>query len=102
MKILAIHADYIKFKALKKALKDAPEASKDQVEVKDCLVVFTSVEKGDEKNKEATVERLVHEIRGISVQVKEKNIIEAPQLEAKEEAKAPEAKEDNTTSLNSP
>ena len=47
MKILTIHADYIKYKPLKQAIKDAEEVSDKEVNVKECLVVFTAVEKGD-------------------------------------------------------
>src|SRR3989344_4646127 len=50
MKILTLHCDYINFKALKKALKDALELSaseKKAYTIKECLVVLTAVEKGD-------------------------------------------------------
>ena len=51
MKILTLHCDYIKFKALKKAVKDAEELKdKDGKEVKECLVVLTAVEQGDNKD----------------------------------------------------
>jgi hypothetical protein len=48
MKILTLHCDYITFKANKKAFKDAPtdEDMKEHT-VKDCLVIWTSVEQGD-------------------------------------------------------
>ncbi len=49
MKILALHCDYIKYKALKKALKSIPDLeSKEEVVVDECLVVMTAVEKEDE------------------------------------------------------
>ena len=50
MKILTLHCDYIRFQALKKALKDIPdlqEKDKKEHEVKECLVVLTAIEKGD-------------------------------------------------------
>ena len=50
MKILTLHCDYIKFQALKKALKNIPDLSekdKKEHEVKECLVVLTAIEKGD-------------------------------------------------------
>ena len=78
MKILTLHVDYIKFRPIKKALKDAGEVDKTQKEVKDCLVVLTSVEKNDEANKEAIVKRLIHEINDIASQIKTKSIVLYP------------------------
>src|SRR3989338_581097 len=78
MKILTIHSDYIKFKAVKKAIKDIPEADKTEKTVKECLVVLTAVEKKDENNKEAIVKKLVHEIKDISSQLKTDNIVLYP------------------------
>ena len=52
MKTLNLHCDYIKFKALKKALKSVDEIAPNQKlkgESKDCLVVMTAVEKSDSK-----------------------------------------------------
>ncbi len=51
MKILSLHCDYIKFKAVKKALKSASlEGQQEQAEVKEPLVIFTAIEKQDELN----------------------------------------------------
>ena len=52
MKTLNLHCDYIKFNALKKALKSIEDIAPNQAqegESKDCLVVLTAVEKGDTK-----------------------------------------------------
>jgi len=52
MKTLNLHCDYIKFKALKKALKnvaDLSEEEKKEKHVKDCLVVLTAVEKNRQR-----------------------------------------------------
>lgn len=78
MKILTLHVDYIKFKALKKALKSIDELSekeKKEQEIKEALVVLTAVEKGDGKE---SVSKLVSEIKNISEQVKTKNIVLYP------------------------
>jgi len=50
MKILSLHCDYIKFKAVKAALKGAvlEKGEEKAVEIKEPLVVFTAVEKQDE------------------------------------------------------
>ena len=53
MKILSLHCDYIKFKPVKKALKNPEELSKErekEIQVKDCLVIFTAVERHDSLN----------------------------------------------------
>ncbi len=62
MKILSLHCDYIKFKPLKKAIKDSQELSEEQkkeVEVKDPLGIFVAVEKSDEGNLKKIIDNLV-------------------------------------------
>lgn len=69
MKILCIHADYIRYKATKKAIKSVPDADKTEKEVKDCLVVFTAVENGDEKDKKKIVDKFLKEVNNIAKQL---------------------------------
>lgn len=79
MKILSLHCDYIRFKGLKTALKNIEEIAPRQKldgESKDCLVVMIAVEKND--NSKETVEKLVENIKGISSQVKTKNVVLYP------------------------
>jgi len=78
MKILSLHCDYIKFQAKKKAIKDAEEASDKEHEIKECLVILTAVEKGDEKNTEEISKKLVEQIKDIANQVKTSNIVLYP------------------------
>ena len=78
MKILAIHSDYIKFEPTKKALKDAEEVEKKQSMMKDCLVVFSSVEKEDEANVPGVIDKLVDEIKKQARQVKVDKIVLYP------------------------
>ncbi len=76
MKILSLHVDYIKFKPLKKALKEPEklkEADKKEKEVKEALVIFTAVEKGDVNEKD-----LVKNIKDIAKQLKVKRIVLYP------------------------
>ena len=81
MKILSLHADYIKFKPLKKALKNTRELSekeKNGEEINgDPLVILTTVERGDE-NIKAIVKKYVDNIKEIVLQVKTKNIVLYP------------------------
>ncbi|MEA3248248.1 MAG: threonine--tRNA ligase [Nanoarchaeota archaeon] len=78
MKTLNLHCDYIKFKALKKALKSIEEIAPNQNlegESKDCLVVLIAIEKRD-SNK--TLIKLIEDIEKISTNVKTKNIVLYP------------------------
>ncbi len=80
MKILCLHCDYIKFKALKKALRNPEELTsewKEGVLVEDSLVVLTAIEKQDEGNVNV-VEEFVNEIVSVSGQVGCKNIVLYP------------------------
>ncbi len=78
MKTLNLHCDYIKFKALKKAIKTIDEIAPNQTpesEVKQCLVVLIAVEKSDTKE---IVPELVESIKKISTDVKTQNIVLYP------------------------
>jgi len=80
MKILTLHCDFIKFKPLKKALKKPEKITKKQEkgeEIKEPLVIFTAVEKQDEKSKDI-VDKLIKEILDISTKVKSKNLVLYP------------------------
>jgi len=92
MKILALHVDYIKFKPLKKALKSVGELSANEKkggEMKDALVVMTSVEKGD-----GDVGKLVGEyvknVKDIAGQVKTKNVVLYPYVHLSSNPSSPD------------
>jgi threonyl-tRNA synthetase len=78
MKTLNLHCNYIRFKALKKALKSVEEIAPNQKlegESKECLVVMVAVEKGDSKK---SIPELVENIKDIASQVKTRNIVLYP------------------------
>ena len=80
MKTLNLHVDYIKFKPLKKALKDVEALNEEQKkggEVKEALAVLTAVEKTDTDVK-GVVEKLVESIKEIAEQINVKNIVLYP------------------------
>lgn len=80
MKILSLHCDYIKFKPLKKALKNPEELSderKKEVLIDNALVIMIAVEKQDENNSKI-IEQSSKEIRDIADQVKTKKIVLYP------------------------
>lgn len=76
MRIITLHCDYIKFKAVKKAIKSAEELkTKDEQEVKEPLVVLTAVEKGDN---DQTVKEMIEAIKKTAADVKTKTIVLYP------------------------
>lgn len=78
MRILTLHCDYIKFKALKKAIKDIEELSdkeKEGKEIKECLVVLTSIESGDSNN---TIKQLIEAVEKTAKEVKTNKIVLYP------------------------
>jgi threonyl-tRNA synthetase len=78
MKTLNLHCNYIKFKALKKALKSIDEIAPTQTqegEVQECLVVLTAIEKGDSKE---SAKQLAESIKKIATDVKTQNIVLYP------------------------
>lgn len=76
MKIITLHCDYIRFKALKKAVNNAEEIdSKEEVNIKEPLVVLTSIEKEDS---ESTINELVESVKKISKDLKISNIVIYP------------------------
>lgn len=78
MKILLIHADYMKFKPLKKAISQVEDIKSEETKVEECLVVFSSVEKKDEQNPETIAKKTVKEIINVANQVKAKRIVLYP------------------------
>jgi threonyl-tRNA synthetase len=80
MKILFLHTDYIKFKPLKKALKNVEalsEKEKEERNVEEALVVLTAVEKRDSDWKKV-VEKLVENVKDVAKQVHAKTIVLYP------------------------
>ncbi len=76
MRILTLHCDYIKFKPLKKAIKNPEEIENDQEqEVREPLVVLTAVEQGDDS---AVLQQTLDAIKKTAGEVKAKNIVLYP------------------------
>ncbi|MDP3734022.1 MAG: threonine--tRNA ligase [Nanoarchaeota archaeon] len=95
MKILTIHADFIEFAAQKKAFKGADDSvDKGVHKVKECLVVFTAVEKRDEKNTAAVVQKYVQEIKNIAQQVNAKTLVLYPYAHLSSTLAAPKIAEE--------
>lgn len=88
MKILTLHCDYIKFKPLKKAIKN-PENIKDDDEklVQECLVVLTAVEHGDDQK---VFDQYIEAIRKTAKEVKTTNIVLYPYAHLSNKLSAPD------------
>lgn len=73
MKLLLIHSDYIEFEPKEKTkMAEDYEGGKQRIE--ECLVVFTSVERGDE----VVVDKVVEEIRDVTNKVKVNRVVLYP------------------------
>ncbi len=75
MKIVTIHSDYIEVEPKEKAIKNAEEIEKEKKRIEECLVVFTSVEEGDDVK---LVEPLVKEVKKIADEVKTDRVVLYP------------------------
>jgi len=76
MRIITLHCDYIKFKPVKKAIKNAEELkTKEEQLVKEPLVVLTAVEKGDAHEE---VRELIESVKKTAKEVKADNIVLYP------------------------
>ena len=78
MKILLVHSDFIEFYPKQKAIKAAEEWKQEKQRIDECLVVFTAVEKDDEKNYEKVAENLSSEARKVASNVKADKIVIYP------------------------
>nr|HDO81271.1 hypothetical protein [Candidatus Bathyarchaeota archaeon] len=79
MRMLLIHADEFSY-AVTKATPIAEEVGEEAKKgsSKECLVVFSAVERGDEKNVEDVAGQAVEEIRKVAEQVGARNIVVYP------------------------
>ncbi len=80
MRLLLIHAKSFMFRALEKAIDEAEEVEESgkQYEFRNALVVFTTIEDGDEKDILAIVERATNEILDVKSKVNAEIIVLYP------------------------
>ncbi|RME52886.1 threonine--tRNA ligase [Candidatus Woesearchaeota archaeon] len=92
MKILAIHADYVKVEPKKKAvaLADAVQEGKGAIHEQECLVVFIAVESRDEAVLESVISKFASEVKQIAEQVKTKRIMLYPYAHLSSDLARPE------------
>ncbi len=77
MRIMTIHADYIEVEPKQKAIKSAEEVKPEKKRYEEVLVVFTSVEQGDE-DVNAIAKKAAEEIDKVAKQVKPQNVLVYP------------------------
>lgn len=79
MRVLLIHSDYLKYKTKNKTpiAEEIDEVKKEGI-FEESLVVFTAVEKEDEKNPETVIKNLIAEVKKVNNQVKAENIVLYP------------------------
>ncbi len=79
MRVLLIHSDYLKYEVKKETpVAEKIEEAKKNGAFDESLVVFTAVEKEDEKNPKAVVKNLVKEVKKVNEQVKAENVVIYP------------------------
>lgn len=79
MRMLLIHADRFSYEVTEKTpIAEEVEEEAMRGSSEDCLVVFSAVERGDEKNVEDVVSQAVEEVRRVAEQVGAKNIVVYP------------------------
>ena len=92
MKILSLHCDYLKFKRLKKAIKEPEELSekqKEEIEVKEPLGIFVAVEKRDEIDLKKAIDELVNNVLDLKTKVKAETIVLYPYAHLSSELSSP-------------
>ena len=87
MQILMIHSDGLEFESKKPATKEREEEKSGKYG--ECIVVFTSVEKGDLKNKEEIIAQTVEEISQYSSNVGCEDIVIYPYAHLSNELETP-------------
>lgn len=79
MRILLIHSDYLKYETKNKTpVAEKIDDTYKKGDFNESLVVFTSVEKEDEKNPDAIVKNMVKEVKKVYNDVKAENIVLYP------------------------
>ena len=91
MRILLIHADYLKYKARDKTriAEDIPEEMM-KGSFKESLVVFTAIEKEDETNPEAVIKNAIEEIKKVFNKVNAEKIVIYPYAHLSSSLSSPE------------
>ncbi|MBZ9570482.1 threonine--tRNA ligase [Methanobrevibacter sp. TMH8] len=92
MRVLLIHSDYLKYKTKNKTpIAEEIEKEKESGEFNEALVVFTAVEKSDEKNPAGVVANLINEIKTTNGQINAERIVLYPYAHLSSSLSSPKA-----------
>ncbi|MGZ7070781.1 MAG: threonine--tRNA ligase, partial [Methanobacterium sp.] len=92
MRILLIHSDYLKYKTKSKTkIAEKIDDTKKEGEFENALVVFTAVEKEDERDMDTVVENAVNEIKDVYGKVGAKIVAIYPYAHLSSSLSSPEA-----------
>ncbi len=91
MKILMIHSDHMEWEPKSKAIRSAEEAKKGKQRAEQALVVFTSVEKPDEKDQQGTIKNAAEKIEKNFKAVKAKLVVLYPYAHLSSDLAGPES-----------
>ncbi|MFQ6009811.1 MAG: threonine--tRNA ligase [Candidatus Aenigmatarchaeota archaeon] len=91
MKIITMHSNSLEIEPKKKAIKDAEKVEKKKLSFKECLVVFSAVEKRDESAVVLTIQNTAEEVKKIAEEVKTKNIVLYPYVHLTNEPSSSDA-----------
>lgn len=92
MRILLLHCDYIEYQVKQRALRQAEpleEGDEKPKRVEEPLVVFATVEKGDEGNPTAVADKTVSSIVDTAERIKAKNVVLYPYAHLSSELSSP-------------
>ncbi|BDZ70154.1 hypothetical protein GCM10025861_06710 [Methanobacterium petrolearium] len=102
MRILLIHSDHLKYQTKSKTrIAEKINDEKKKGEFDNALVVFTAVEKEDEKNPDAVVQNAVKEVMDVSAKVKADNIVIYPYAHLSSSLGSPAIAKDILTKMES-
>jgi threonyl-tRNA synthetase len=90
MKILLLHTDSVKWEPKKKAIKQAEEAKKGPVKVKEALVVLSAVESPDEQDPAGVSKRAATEVEKVASQVKARKVVLYPYAHLSSDLSSPD------------
>jgi threonyl-tRNA synthetase len=90
MKILLLHTDFVEWKPKKKAIRQAEEAKKEAVKVKEALLVLSAVERPDEQDPSGVSKRVAAEIANVAGQVKANNVVLYPYAHLSSDLSSPD------------
>ena len=92
MRVLLIHSDHLKYKTKNKTpIAEEIEKEKENGEFSEALVVFTAVEKEDEKNPAGVVNNLINEIKSVNEQINAEQIVLYPYAHLSSSLSSPKA-----------